>query len=125
MIINVISKNKMLTQADKDFLTLEREQKALFRAQAQISSDISETSSQPAMEEEIDLQIEVSETILNHLPLEEIKEEISQMVVAPQQNQEQVLELLKSAFEQIKLALSLLNELLWYWTYEWKSTLSN
>jgi hypothetical protein len=113
MIINVISKNKMLTQADKDFLTLEREQKALFRAQAQISSDISETSSQPAMEEdeeEIDLQIEVSETNLNHLPLEEIQEEISQIVVAPQQNQEQVLELLKSAFEQIKLALSLLND---------------
>ncbi len=122
----------MLTQADKDFLTLEREQKALFRAQAQISSDISETSSQPAMVEDEDeeieeipqdygsqleiQEIEVSEAELNHFPLEseimieKIQEETSPIVVTPQQNQEQALELLKSAFEQIKLALSLLND---------------
>ena len=122
----------MLTQADKDFLTLEREQKALFRAQAQIPSDISETSSQPAMVEDEDeeieeipqdygsqleiQEIEVSEAELNHFPLEseimieKIQEETSPIVVTPQQNQEQALELLKSAFEQIKLALSLLND---------------
>jgi hypothetical protein len=126
----------MLTQADNDFLTLEREQKALFRAQAQIPSDISETSSQPAMVEDEDeeieeihqddgsqleiQEIEVSEAELNHLPfekeseimieIEKIQEETSTIAVTPQQNQEQALELLKSAFEQIKLALSLLND---------------
>jgi hypothetical protein len=126
----------MLTQADNDFLTLYREQKALFRAQAQIPSDISETSSQPAMVEDEDeeieeipqddgsqleiQEIEVSEAELNHLPLEKeseimieiekIQKETSPIAVTPQQNQEQALELLKSAFEQIKLALSLLND---------------
>jgi hypothetical protein len=111
----------MLPQADKDFLTREREQKALFRAQAQITSDISETSSQPAMvedeeEEEIDCsqseiqEIDVFDAELNQLPLEiEIKEP-NPIVVAPQQNQEQALKLLQSAFEQIKLALLLLND---------------
>jgi len=110
----------MLPQADKDFLTREREQKALFRAQAQITSDISETSSQPAMveddeEEDVGSQLEIQEidvfdAELNQLPLEIEIEEPNPIVVAPQQNQEQALKLLQSAFEQIKLALLLLND---------------
>ena len=108
----------MLSPADNEFLIREREQKALFRAQAQAQSDISETLSEPEMEEdedededEIEIEeIEVSEPVLNHLPLERDVEETSPIVVTPQQNQEQALELLKSAFEQIKLALSLLND---------------
>ena len=101
----------MLPQADKDFLTREREQKALFRAQAQITSDISETSSQPVMvEDEEEEEIDVFDAELNYLPLEREIEEPNPIVVAPQQNQEQALKLLQSAFEQIKLALLLLND---------------
>ena len=124
-----------MLKADYDFLALQRAQ----RAQAQFPSDISETSSQPQLEEENEEEIEeieelqqndvsqpeiqkmdVCETKLNTSPthgeveieveIKKIQQESSPVVVSPQQNQEQALELLKSAFEQIKIALSLLND---------------
>ena len=93
----------MLSQADKDFLTLEREQ----RAQAQ--SDISDISSQSADEEEVEEEVEASSAHL-YLKIEKIQEEICPIVVVPQKKPDEALELLKNAFEQIKLALSLLDD---------------
>jgi hypothetical protein len=107
----------MLIEADKNFLTLEREQRAQFRAQAHAQSqpemeedEIKDEIEDEENEEDEIEEIAVSEPVLNHLPLERNVEETSSIVITPQQKQEQALELLKSAFEQIKLALSLLND---------------
>jgi hypothetical protein len=119
----------MLIQADYDFLTLQRLQKAQF--QAKIFSDISETSSQPELEddkseiEEIEIEnehieentilqdeikkIEVCETELSFEKEENVLKETSPIEFTIQQKQEKALELLKNAFEQIKLALSILD----------------
>ena len=93
----------MLSQADKDFLTLEREQKA------QAQSDISDISSQSADEEEVEEEVEASSAHI-YLKIEKIQEEICPIVVVPQKKPDEALKLLKNAFEQIKLALSLLND---------------
>jgi hypothetical protein len=101
----------MLTQADKDFLTLQREQKARAQAQAQAQLDISDISSQSEIEEDEEEVEEVEEVEASSAHIDiKIQEEISPIVVVPQKKQNEALELLKSAFEQIKLALLLLNE---------------
>ena len=115
----------MLIPADYKFLNLQRLQKA--QEKFQIPSDISEISSEPELENEndeseieeirenTDLQIEIkkidvceTESILEKE--ENTKKEISSDMITIQQKQEQALELLKSAFEKIKLALSMLDE---------------
>ena len=93
----------MLNKADRIFLTHEREQ----RAQAQNESEIFETSSQPDLEEEV-------EEIEEQVEIEEVSIHIEQAVqnenvVTTENKQEQALELLKSAFEKINSALSLLH----------------
>jgi hypothetical protein len=104
----------MLNQADNDFLTLEREQKD----RAQAHSDISDISSQSEIEEieeneeEVEVEIEeVEEVDASSANIDvKIEEEIIPIMVVPQKKQNEALELLKSAFEQMKLALSLLND---------------
>ncbi len=104
----------MLNQADNDFLTLEREQKA----RAQAHSDINDISSQSEIEEieeneeEVEVEIEeVEEVDASSANIDvKIEEEIIPIMVIPQKKQNEALELLKSAFEQMQLALSLLND---------------
>jgi hypothetical protein len=104
-----------MLKADYDFLALQRAS----RVQAQFVSDISETSSQPELEEDnIDEIEEIPQDEICgdelrseiSVEIENIQEETSPIMVTPKQKQEQSLELLKSAFEQIKLALSLLDD---------------
>jgi hypothetical protein len=104
-----------MLKADYDFLALQR----ATRVQAQFVSDIYETSSQPELEEDnIDEIEEIPQDEICgdelgseiSVEIENIQEETSPIMVTPKQKQEQSLELLKSAFEQIKLALSLLDD---------------
>ena len=102
------SKNRML-KADYDFLALQR----ATRVQAQFVSDISETSSQPELEDDDDEIEEIPQDEIcedNIEKIQEKQEESSAIVVTLQQKQEKALELLRSAFEQIKFALSLLDD---------------
>ena len=123
----------MLIPADYKFLTLQRLQKA--QEKSQIPSDISEISSEAELEDEheihenheseieeieeigenTDLQteikkIEVCETEPILVKEENIQKETNSVVIPIQNKQEQALELLKSAFDKIKLALSMLDE---------------
>lgn len=123
----------MLIPADYKFLTLQRLQKA--QEKSQIPSDISEISSEAELEDEheihenheseieeieeigenTDLQteikkIEVCETEPILVKEENIQKETTSVVFPIQNKQEQALELLKSAFDKIKLALSMLDE---------------
>jgi hypothetical protein len=104
-----------MLKADYDFLALQRE----MRVQAQFVSDISDISSQPELEEDDIDEIEKipqDEICRDELgseisvEIEKIKEEPRPIMVDPKQKQEESLELLKSAFELIKRALSLLDD---------------